>query len=206
MARAYDHVKHRILHSVADGDFITELQVAGELGISRTPVREAFHRLEMEGLLRLIPKKGALIPAISSREITEVMETRQLIELFCAEKVLERGIAIHQQLDDLLAEQVALRDEGDVEGFIDCDRRFHLTIVEAAGNSVLVGIYETLRDRQLRMGVRVMLADPDRSHQVLTEHRAIAKALRAGNIDTVRKAMSGHLGRTLSSLQRDSGA
>src|ERR671916_3537295 len=90
--RAYEFTKGRVLDSTfAGGDLITEGEVASALGMSRTPVREAFLRLEGEGLLRLYPKRGALVVPVSAQEVDAVMETRLLVERFAIEKAIARG-------------------------------------------------------------------------------------------------------------------
>src|SRR5687768_15118046 len=90
--RAYAFTKDRVLDSTfAGGDFITEGEVADALGMSRTPVREAFLRLEGEGMLRLYPKRGALVVPVSVGEVEAVMETRMLVERFALDKVLASG-------------------------------------------------------------------------------------------------------------------
>ena len=90
--RAYAFTKGRVLDSTfAGGNFITEGEVADALGMSRTPVREAFLRLEGEGLLRLYPKRGALVVPVSVGEVEAVMETRMLVERFALDKVLANG-------------------------------------------------------------------------------------------------------------------
>jgi DNA-binding GntR family transcriptional regulator len=92
--RAYAFTKERVLDSTyAGGDLITEGEVADALGMSRTPVREAFLRLEGEGLLRLYPKRGALVVPVSVGEVEAVMETRMLVERFALDKVLADGPA-----------------------------------------------------------------------------------------------------------------
>src|SRR4029453_8631377 len=90
--RAYVFTKERVLDSTfAGGHMITEGEVADALGMSRTPVREAFLRLEGEGLLRLYPKRGALVVPVSVGEIEAVSETRMLVERFALDKVLAGG-------------------------------------------------------------------------------------------------------------------
>src|SRR5918999_2571009 len=87
--RAYAFTKSRVLDSTfAGGELITEGEVADALGMSRTPVREAFLRLEGEGLLRLYPKRGALVVPVSVGEVEAVMETRMLVERYALDKVL----------------------------------------------------------------------------------------------------------------------
>src|SRR5260370_27048635 len=90
--RALDYVKTRVLTGAfPGGELISEGEVATALGMSRTPVREAFLRLEAEGLLRLYPQRGALVVQVSSDEARAVIEARLLLEQFAATKVVARG-------------------------------------------------------------------------------------------------------------------
>src|ERR687894_983083 len=113
---AYTYTKQRVLDATyAGGDLLTEGEVADALGISRTPVREAFLRLEGEGLLRLYPKRGALVVPVSAGEVEAVMETRMLVERFALDKVLAAGPApaIAAEMDARIApqeEHAAARD------------------------------------------------------------------------------------------------
>jgi DNA-binding GntR family transcriptional regulator len=199
---AYGFVKSEVLAGrPRQGEFLTEEQVATALGVSRTPVREAFARLEAERLLELLPGKGALIRPISYREIVDVMEVRQMIEVFAARRLIERGAEITDDLYELLAEQRELAEHGNAEAFIECDRRFHSQIVIAAGNDLLVDWYQSLRDRQLRMGVQAVVSEPARTRQVLGEHETIVATLEAGDPEEARRAIEGHLLTTLDVLR-----
>src|SRR5919108_1492205 len=106
--RAYRFTKGRVLDSsFAGGNLITEGEVAEALGMSRTPVREAFLRLEGEGLLRLYPKRGALVVPVSVGEVEAVMETRMLVERFALDKVLAKGPAetLARAMDEAIGQQ-----------------------------------------------------------------------------------------------------
>jgi DNA-binding GntR family transcriptional regulator len=196
---AYDHVKTLILdRPLTESGFITEGEVASQLGTSRTPVREAFRSLEAEGLLELFPNRGAFVPPVTDRQIVEVMEARSLVETFCAERAVARNPALHVELGALLAEQGGLGS--DPNAFIECDRRFHTAIVHAAGHHVLAAFYETLRDRQVRMGVQAVASSPERFERVLHEHQAIVDAFVARDATAVQAAVSTHIRATMGVL------
>src|SRR6202022_793004 len=90
--RAHDYVKRQVLTGAfPGGELISEGEVAAALQMSRTPVREAFLRLETEGLLRLYPQRGALVVPVSADEVRAVLEARQVLEQFAVEKVLRRA-------------------------------------------------------------------------------------------------------------------
>src|ERR687893_784374 len=182
--RAYAFTKGRVLDSTfAGGDFITEGEVAAALGMSRTPVREAFLRLEGEGLLRLYPKRGALVVPVSVGEVEAVMETRMLVERFALDKLLAGGPApaIAAEMDARIARQEEHAAAGDADGFAAVDREFHTLFVTAAGNPIVTGLYDSLRDRQQRMIITSLFRDERRTASILVEHRAIAGAIAAGD-------------------------
>src|ERR1700733_14401869 len=110
--RAYEHTKERILDGAyEEGQLIGEGEVSDAVGVSRTPVREAFLLLEAEGLLRLFPKRGALVVPVSAHEIDSVLEARELIEGHALRKILRRPpgtrTAVTTRLRDVLADQEA---------------------------------------------------------------------------------------------------
>src|ERR1700748_1950326 len=115
-----------------DGTFLTEAEVCRATGMSRTPVREALLRLEAEGFLQIVPKKGAFVPPISEREVQAIMQARALIEDFCVRRAVDSAEMLAPELDRLLAEQVK-QQKSPLE-FIELDREFHRAIVRAADN------------------------------------------------------------------------
>jgi DNA-binding GntR family transcriptional regulator len=181
-SRAYKHVKAAILRQEYEGGaLLTEGEIAERLGISRTPVREALLRLEGEGLVRLYPKKGALVQPVSAQEIADVMEMRQLIEGYAAERAWPQRAALAGELTALLDDMRGHLDAGDVSALMAADRRFHSAIVAAAGNRILVAVYDGLRDRQMRMGVAAMRIAPERMQRAVDEHSALLAELRSGD-------------------------
>jgi DNA-binding GntR family transcriptional regulator len=199
--RAYRHTKSAILDgSLPGGDLISEGQVAEALDMSRTPVREAFLRLEAEGLLRLFPKRGALVVAVSPSEVEAVLEARELVEghaltKLCAAPDAERS-AVAAALRALLDTQRAALVVGDEPAFAEADRRFHITVVESARNPILLELYASLRDRQLRMNLGSLDRGPDRPQEILTQHEAIVEALAPGWADEARARLRRHLDAT----------
>lgn len=192
--RVYGHVKRGVLERRYEGGtLLTEGELAEAVGVSRTPVREALLRLEVEGLIRLYPKKGALVLPVSAQEIADVVETRQLVEAHAVRKALPASAALIERLEELLEQQKRQAAEGDLAGAAVSDRCFHAEIVRSAGNQILSRLYDQLRDRQLRMGVAVMHAHPDRIAKTLTEHEELLAALRAGDADGVVALVHRHV-------------
>jgi DNA-binding GntR family transcriptional regulator len=194
--RVYTHVKRAVLdRSYQGGTLLTEGDLAEAIGVSRTPVREGLLRLEAEGLIKLYPKKGALVLPVSAQEIADVVETRLLVEQHAVRKVVPAPAQLLARLEELLDEHEEHRETGDLAAASATDRCFHATIVRAAGNEILSQLYDQLRDRQLRMGVAVMHAEPDRIAKNIEEHADILAALRAGDGERAAAVVRQHVSR-----------
>ncbi|MEW9517617.1 GntR family transcriptional regulator [Streptomyces tubercidicus] len=192
--RVYAHIKDAVLERRYEGGMLlTEGELADAVGVSRTPVREALLRLEVEGLIKLYPKKGALVLPVSAQEIADVVETRLLVEKHAAAKAVPASESLLGELADLLETMREQAASGDWAAVSVTDRAFHAAIVRSAGNQILDRLYEQLRDRQLRMGVAVMHAHPDRIAKNITEHAEILEALRAGDADAATDAVQRHV-------------
>jgi DNA-binding GntR family transcriptional regulator len=177
--RVYAHLKHAILERIhAEGAMLSEAEIAATVGVSRTPVREALLRLESEGLVALYPKRGALVLPVSAREIEDVIEARRLVEVHASGRAwLHRGPLV-EALEPMLERMREARDAGDVPALMTADRCFHAAVVEAGGNQILTDLYQRLRDRQVRIGVAAMRAEPERMEQAVSEHTKLLDALR----------------------------
>jgi DNA-binding GntR family transcriptional regulator len=203
--RALDYVKSQVLTGAfPGGELISEGEVAAALGMSRTPVREAFLRLEAEGLLRLYPQRGALVVPVSSDEARAVIEARRVLEQFAATKVVGRGpVACAAVFERLSAELQRQRDAAAAPNwreFLDADRAFHDVTLKESGNVILADFYSSLRDRQMRMTGESLIHDQQRVATILDEHRSIAEALRDGDLQRTLEVVQAHLTSTLRSL------
>jgi DNA-binding GntR family transcriptional regulator len=203
--RALDYVKSQVLAGAfPGGELISEGEVAAALGMSRTPVREAFLRLEAEGLLRLYPQRGALVVPVSSEEARAVIEARLVLEQFAATKVIGRGPTTCTAVSErLLVELQRQRDAAAAANwreFLEADRAFHDVTLKESGNAILSDFYSSLRDRQMRMTGESLIHDQQRMATILDEHRSIAEALRDGDLERTLGIVQAHLASTLRSL------
>lgn len=199
---AYAFAKARILDGrFQGGTLITEGSVAAATGLSRTPVREAFSRLASEGLLKVYPKRGALVVPVSAAEVESVMETRMLVEQFAVQKVIESEIDLGMASEDAIDRQEQFAANEDLRGFVDADYEFHRLFVAAAANAILLQLYDSMRDREHRMGLAALLRDGGRASQALEEHRLIVQAVTARDELAARTIVTTHLSRTLSLLR-----
>jgi DNA-binding GntR family transcriptional regulator len=193
--RVYAHIKQAVLdRRYEGGTLLTEGELADAVGVSRTPVREALLKLEVEGLIKLYPKKGALVLAVSAQEIADVVETRLLVEEHAARKAVPASPQLLARLEELLEQQKRQGEAGDLAAVAVTDRCFHAEIVRSGGNEILSRLYDQLRDRQLRMGVAVMHSHPDRIAKNVAEHSEILEALRASDPDAAAALVHRHVG------------
>ena len=182
-----------------EATFVTEAEVCRATGSSRTPVREALLRLESDGFLRIVPKKGAYVAAITEADVEFVMQARELVEDWCVRRAALLGEPLAAELDQYVVQQAELQQNPVT--FIQRDREFHRTIVRSAGNPILADFYETLRDRQLRMGVQAIAASEERTTVVLAEHAAIVEAIRSGDPERAAGSIAVHLTNTLLAMR-----
>ncbi len=159
------------------GQKVSEPELAGKLGISRTPIREAFRQLESEGYLTVMPRKGAVVSRMSKKEIEDFYEVKSLLEGYAARKAArkatEKDIEKLRKLNDQLA---ILARKGDVDGFFRKNREFHLGFINLCGNRKLPEIWGNLTGLFVRYRM-ASLAAPGRLSVSVKEHNNIINAL-----------------------------
>jgi DNA-binding GntR family transcriptional regulator len=193
--RAYAYVKERLLDGrYGGGTLLSENELGRRLGISRTPVRQAFVQLETEALLELYPRRGALVRPISLSEADDVLEARLLIETHCVARVAARGAELARAMRDAIAEQERTLADGGA-GFTLADREFHRAIVAANRNAILIRQYDALRDRQQRIAATAVARDPGRIARFIDEHREIAAAIERRDPDAAVSLIGAHVRR-----------
>ncbi len=193
-ARAYDFAKWGILNGVYHGgEVVTEAGLAHELGLSRTPVREALLRLEAEGLVRLQPRRGAVVAEFSVRDVEDVLEARAILEKDTAAKSFAARRALLPRVEAAHRAMVKSRQEQDTAAFTTWDRLFHEAIVDAADNAVLSSVYRTLRERQTLFTSAIMRGRTDRMDATIAEHERILEALRGDDAAAFCAVVEAHL-------------
>ncbi|MGG7102222.1 GntR family transcriptional regulator [Rhodococcus sp. 24CO] len=195
----FREVKELILSGeLPGGELISEGEIASRMECSRTPVREAFLRLEAEGWMRLYPKKGALIVPVADGEAEHVVAARQLVETQSVRVVADRPQArsgLIAALRASMTEQRDIADRGDVAAFSAADADFHKMIVAAGGNPLLDTFYAGLRDRQRRMTARSISLDPGKFPRILEDHTELVSLVEAGDADAYNDAVLAHMRR-----------
>lgn len=197
--RAYEHTKSLILTGgFAGGEIVSEVTVAEELGISRTPVHEAFLRLEGEGLLSLAPRRGAAVVPMAPDEARDVLEMREAIECSTARRALATGRLPGGVLADMaenVARQRELAQAGDEERFVVLDSEFHAILIRASRNATALFFHDLLRDRQHRLRHQLLQVGPEEVEGALAEHELMLSAAEQGDADELCRLIATHVQR-----------
>lgn len=192
--KVFQHIKDQIIKGVyAAGEVLLETKLADELGVSRTPVREAIWLLEVEGLVEISSKKGVIILGISPKDVADIFAMRQLLEGLAARWATSRLTDIDlkelQKICDLSEFYVQKRD---TEELANLDDKFHQLIYSATGskmlNLTLSRLHESVQPARLNS-----INIEDRYSHSVTEHLALLEAFRNKDADAAEKAMTHHI-------------
>ncbi|GAB6936929.1 GntR family transcriptional regulator [Isoptericola variabilis] len=197
--RAYQHTKVKILSGeAAGGVLLSEGDVAAELGISRTPVHEAFLRLDAERLLAVAPRRGAAVVPMAPDEARDVLEMREAVERSTARRTLAHGRPAAAVVDELrthLDTQRRAAAADDVQAFVVADSAFHGVLVRASRNQTAIQFMGLLRDRQLRLMFQHLHVGADEVAAALAEHEAMLAAVEQGDADAYCDLLHDHVRR-----------
>ena len=178
---------------LAPGERLMEIQLAEKLGVSRTPIREAIRKLELEGLVLMIPRKGAEVAKISEKSLKDVLEVRRSLEELAIELACQR--ISDTDMEDMDAAQAAFRDaiaKGDAMEIAETDEAYHDLIYNCTRNTRLVQILNNLREQMYRFRLEY-IKDEDKRQILLIEHEKILKALRSRHVAEARAAVREHI-------------
>lgn len=190
--RVAEQLRERIVaHRMAPGSWIDEQALTVELGISRTPLREALKVLAAEGLVTMKPRRGAYVTEVSERDLSEVFHLLALLESDAAAVVADK--ASNEQLGELSA----LHDDLEAavterDAFFAANERFHMRLLEIADNRWRNQMVTDLR-KVMKLYRHHSLFKQGRLEASLKEHRKIMSALKARDADKVRELMQLHL-------------
>lgn len=192
--RVFNKLRDDILSGkLKENDELREAAVGEELGVSRTPVREAFRQLELEGLIRIIPNKGAYVTGISASDVADIYEIRSLLEGLCAKWATKR---MPKDKVEELEETILLSEfhlsKGHYEQLTELDNRFHMLLYEACGSKILT---HQLKDfhQYVQKQRQQTLSNVERSKEAVIEHKAIMEAVRDGNAELAEKLADQHI-------------
>jgi DNA-binding GntR family transcriptional regulator len=192
--QAYEEIRELILRSrPAEGLALSENSLAAELGMSRTPVREALQRLQAEGFVEIHPNRGVVIPGVSVTEVNETFALRMAVEEFVLREMASRMSDDNlAEMDLYLARQKEAMNKKDVLDYLKHDKDFHQLFFRLYDNSLIMNTLQRILDRFYTMGARVLNL-PGSVERSFAEHCAIAGAVRAGDGDGAAAGMHIHL-------------
>lgn len=182
------------------GQRLLENQLAEELGVSRTPVREAIRKLELEGFVVMVPRRGAYVASISLKDVTDVFEIRGALEGLAAQLAAER--ATDEEIEHMERHLVEIGrsvEQRDVVKLVELDTGFHELLYVASRNQRLGQILNLLREQIQRFRTQT-LAHPERMKVALEEHRRIVEALAMRDPELARRLAEEHIESAQSSL------
>lgn len=188
------------------GQRLMEIQLAEEMGVSRTPVREAIRKLELEGFIVMIPRKGAYVAEISLQDIREVFELRGALEVLAvslaSQRITEEEL---EELNSCVLKEAEQTKANNLKSIIEIDAQFHSVLYKAARNKRLLQIINNLQE-QLHRFRSASLASPGRDKIALEEHKQIIAALSKRDEEEVKKLAQRHIKKAeqafLSSLEK----
>lgn len=175
------------------GERLMEIHLANKLGVSRTPIREAIRKLELEGLVTMIPRRGAEVAQITEKSMNDVLEVRRAVDALCVELACERITA--EELErlkaacDEFAEQVKTKD---VKKIAQADVALHNIIVEATGNQRLISLVNTLSEQMYRYRFEY-IKDFTQHESLIEEHRVIYESIVKKDKKTAADAAKLHI-------------
>ncbi|MBR3624519.1 MAG: GntR family transcriptional regulator [Selenomonadaceae bacterium] len=182
------------------GERLMEIQLSEELGVSRTPVREAIRKLDQEGYVVMMPRRGAYVASITIRDINEIFEIRRALESLSSSLAAERISADElETLQRLLVEIGRYIKSKDMEKIVETDIKFHDLLYQASRNARLVGIISNLREQLTRFRT-LSMSYPGRLEETLKEHKAMVDAMAKGDAAAARKAAEKHMERSEQTL------
>lgn len=189
----FETLRDAIINQVLKpGERLMEIQLADEMGVSRTPVREAIRKLELEGLVVMVPRKGAYVAGVSMKDIHEVFELRSALEGLAVTLAAER--ITDAELEELERQVVKESEEreADINTIVYIDTTIHDMIYQAARNQRLVQFISILQE-QLQRFRAASLSKPGRSKTALEEHKKIVEALAERNGKLAAKLAREHI-------------
>ena len=178
--------------TVPPGGQLRERDIANDLGVSRSPLREALSRLEEEGLVVKVPFRGAFVVEVSAQDVAEIASIRLLVEPYAGELALE-ALRGHERprLTQTIEELHRATREGDIPGSIDAHLQFHRLFYELSGHGVLRGLWADW-ETKLRLYLSVDHRTYGDLNDIAVEHEELAAVALKGDMEAFRRALAQH--------------
>lgn len=190
----YEAIREAIIkNQFKPGERLMETELADEMAVSRTPVREAVRKLETEGYVAVIPRKGTYVATLSIQDVNDVFEIRAALEALAAYNAAVRATDEDiQALRQIMETESSLWESSDLQKTIEIDVQFHCQLYRASKNKRIENLVNDLREQTYRLRSST-LATPGRLKFALEEHRKILAAIEARNPKAARNAAFEHI-------------
>lgn len=190
----FNTLREAILHGeLQPGERLMEISLANRLGVSRTPVREAIRKLELEGLVIMVPRKGAQVAQITEKDLNDVLEVRlgleELVMRFACERIDDEQL---KEIAEAAGRFEQLMESNDVTALAQADVQFHERIYDATQNKRLVQIISNIREQMYRYRIEY-LKDSTARENLVKEHRGIYQALKNKDCVLAHQWMRKHI-------------
>ncbi len=190
----FENLREAILEgNLKPGQRLMEVQLAEQLGVSRTPVREAIRKLELEGLVVMLPRKGAYVADVSLKDVIDVLEIRASLEglaaYLAADRISDEDI---KKLETIMQDFNQGKDEFDVDTLLKKDVEFHECIFKATNNSRLHQLINSLWEQVYRFRV-TYISDYDSTKNIINEHQLILDAIKKRDSKLAKKYAQEHI-------------
>lgn len=190
----FENIRSAIMEgTLRPGERLMEIQLAEQLGVSRTPVREAIRKLELEGLVIMLPRKGAYVASISKKDLFDILEVRVGLEgmaaSYAAERISKEGIETLERISKELENYVA---KNDVANMLKKDEEFHNSIFEFTGNARLKALMFSVWEPVYRFRLKYM-SDYSFAVNIVEEHNKIIDAIKKGKADLAETLAKEHI-------------
>ena len=190
---AYTKIKDLIIRDQLKGP-ISENELATLLNMSRTPVREALHKLENDNFVEIYPKRGIYIKEITVNDANDLMDVRLAIELFSISTISDRFSDIDLLfLEGKIHEQELAEKSGEIFEFIKADLEFHEYLLKVAGNQYFVKTLNNVSDRLFHHGMKTFKRDMTRVQTSINDHKIIMEHLKNRDFDKAKSSMEQHI-------------
>ncbi len=192
--KVYHHIREEILKgAIAPKERLIEAKIAGQIGTSRTPVREALHNLELEKLVVSIPRVGYVVRGMDMEEVEQICEIRAAIEgLAIAWATAKQRDRLIQALKKNIENQKKQISKGNLNGYVELDAQFHDIIARLAGSDRLLELTQTLRRHMLRYRIQCIYMT-ETAERSMRGHERIVAAIERGDSQEIAVAVKTHL-------------
>ena len=179
-----------LIRKMKPGERINEREIAESLEVSRSPIREAIRVIAKEGLVTISPRKGAIVSELSKKELLEIFENREMVEIYALELIKKHAMTDFGEITNSII--LTQFDKNNIWEYLNQVIKFHMALVKTSGNTMLFQFYNVLCNSLKRYQLLVATI-PDRLELSMKEHRTILEAMTKGEFEVAKDLLKSHL-------------